>query len=43
MALPDLEIANIYEEWLTKNIELHGKNTKEESTFNEESEENTEF
>jgi uncharacterized protein involved in tolerance to divalent cations len=43
MALPDLEIANIYEEWLTKNIELHGKNTKEESTFNEESEENIEF
>ena len=33
MALPDPEIASIYEEWLTKNIELHGQNTKEESTF----------
>ena len=33
MALPDPEIASIYEEWLTKNIELHGENTKEESTF----------
>ena len=33
MALPDPEIARIYEEWLTKNIELHGENTKEESTF----------
>jgi len=36
MALPDSEIANIYEEWLTKNIELHGENTKEESTFTNE-------
>ena len=33
MALPDPEIAAIYEEWLIKNIELHGENTKEESTF----------
>jgi len=33
MALPDPEIAATYEEWLTKNIELHGENTKEESTF----------
>jgi len=39
MALPDPEIAAIYEEWLTKNIELHGKNTKEESTFESNSEE----
>jgi len=33
MAIPDPEIAAIYEEWLTKNIELHGENTKEESAF----------
>ena len=33
MALPDANIVNIYEKWLTKNIELHGENTKEESTF----------
>ena len=33
MALPDHEIAGIYEEWLTKNIELHGENTKEETAF----------
>jgi len=33
MALPDPEIAEIYEEWLTKNIELHGENTKEETAF----------
>jgi len=33
MALPDPEIARIYEEWLTKNIELHGENTKEETAF----------
>mgnify|MGYP003654903809 CR=1 FL=1 len=39
MALPDPEIAAIYEEWLTKNIELHGQNTKEESTFESDSEE----
>jgi hypothetical protein len=39
MALPDPEIAAIYEEWLTKNIELHGENTKEESTFESNSEE----
>tara|TARA_A100001515_G_scaffold107092_1_gene87858 strand:- start:941 stop:1666 length:726 start_codon:yes stop_codon:yes gene_type:complete len=31
MAMPDPEIARIYEEWLTKNIELHGQNTKEET------------
>mgnify|MGYP003629150071 FL=1 len=39
MALPDPEIASIYEEWLIKNIELHGENTKEESTFESNSEE----
>lgn len=33
MALPDPDIAKIYEEWLTKNIELHGENTKEETAF----------
>ena len=31
MVMPDPEIARIYEEWLTKNIELHGQNTKEET------------
>lgn len=33
MALPDPEIAKTYEEWLTKNILLHGQNTKEETAF----------
>ncbi len=33
MALPDPEIAKTYEEWLTKNIKLHGENTKEETAF----------
>jgi hypothetical protein len=33
MALPDKEIAKTYEEWLTKNIQLHGENTKEETAF----------
>jgi len=33
MAIPDPEIVNTYEKWLTKNIELHGQNTKEETAF----------
>ena len=33
MAIPDPEIASTYEQWLRKNIELHGENTKEETAF----------
>ena len=33
MAVPDPAIVATYEEWLTKNIQLHSQNTKEETTF----------
>ena len=33
MAVPDPEIAAIYEKWLIKNIQLHSQNTKEETVF----------
>ena len=39
MALPDKDIAKTYEEWLTKNIQLHGENTKEETAFDSAGEE----
>jgi hypothetical protein len=35
MAIPDSEVAKTYEQWLTKNIELHGENTKEETALKE--------
>lgn len=39
MAIPDPEIAQTYETWLKKNIKLHGENTKEETAFESEAEE----
>jgi hypothetical protein len=33
MAIPDADIAKEFERWFSKNVELHGENTKEETLF----------